>query len=591
MVYTTVSIVGMGYIGLPTAALLASRNLQVIGVDINEDVVNAINTGKMHFVEPDLDELLQEVVRDRRLRATTRPEPADAFLIAAPTPLTEDRKAELSHIEAAAESIAPVLTRGNLLILESTVPVGTTEKLAERLAAARPDLRFPQQAGEAADIHIAYCPERVLPGRMLHELVSNDRVIGGMSNKASAMATSLYQSFVTGDIVIANARTAELCKLAENSFRDVNIAFANELSMICDRFSINVWELIQLANRHPRVNILRPGPGVGGHCVAVDPWFIVDNAPEEARLIKTAREVNDYKSQWVLEKIKTAIFDALAANPHMNMADITVACLGLAYKPNIDDLRESPAVSITQSVAQLGCRVLAVEPHLNALPALLQMDTIRLALFEEALDNAQVLCILAGHSAFVRFAPDLNRHGRVVDAVGLLSNTAAECRIPQNDAMEQNILRLEMQLNHAKYENHLLLDRLHKMQERDGAERGWKKSSTLRYGAADHVRQLPAYRFGEILVNKSQSFIGCLSMPLALLKEYRAHRKEKKQRGNVPLPVLTDFADAHEGSILCQTVTFKLGKEFIANITSPSTWFRLPRTLRKTLRETGPRHS
>jgi UDP-N-acetyl-D-mannosaminuronic acid dehydrogenase len=325
---------------------------------------------------------------------------------------------------AAARSIAPVLAKGNLLILESTSPVGTTAKLAEYLAGERPDLSFPQQAGDDADIQIAYCPERILPGRMLHELVANDRVVGGMSARASRMAADVYRSFVTGDIAVTDAATAELCKLAENSFRDVNVAFANELSLICDRLGVNVWELIRLANRHPRVRILQPGPGVGGHCVAVDPWFIVESAPDEARLIRTAREVNDHKPEWVLDKIKAAIADALAAMPGASMADITVACLGLAFKADVDDLRESPAVSITQAVARLGCQVLAVEPHIEALPASLGILNVRLTTLDEALDCAHVLCILVGHSIFEHLAPDLGRHKHIVDPVGLLLKVA-----------------------------------------------------------------------------------------------------------------------------------------------------------------------
>ena len=361
--FETISMIGLGYIGLPTATLFASRKKKVIGVDISQHAVDTINQGKIHIVEPELDMLVHSAVTEGYLRATTQPEPADAFLIAVPTPFTDGHKPDLSYIEAAAQAIAPVLAKGNLVILESTSPVGTTEKLADWLAAARPDLTFPEQAGEEADIQIAYCPERVLPGKVVHELVANDRVIGGMTDKATEMACALYKTFVEGALVPTNARTAEMCKLTENSFRDVNIAFANELSMICDKPNIDVWELIALANRHPRVNILQPGAGVGGHCIAVDPWFIVDTTPNEARLIRTAREVNDHKPEWVLDKVKVAIADVLSEQPNKTMADVKVACLGLAFKPDIDDLRESPAVEITQHIAQLGCQVLAVEPN------------------------------------------------------------------------------------------------------------------------------------------------------------------------------------------------------------------------------------
>ena len=279
--FNTISMIGLGYIGLPTATLFASRKKKVIGVDVSKHAVDTINQGKIHIVEPELDMLVQAAVSAGYLRATTVPEPAEAFLIAVPTPFTDGHKPDLSYIEAAAKSIAPVLTKGNLVILESTSPVGTTEKLAAWLALARPDLSFPQQAAETAEIQIAYCPERVLPGRVVHELVDNDRVIGGMTRTATFMAAALYKTFVQGDLVETNARTAEMCKLTENSFRDVNIAFANELSIICDKLDINVWELITLANRHPRVNILQPGAGVGGHCIAVDPWFIVDTTPDK----------------------------------------------------------------------------------------------------------------------------------------------------------------------------------------------------------------------------------------------------------------------------------------------------------------------
>jgi len=293
--FKCVSMVGLGYIGLPTAAMLASRKIKVIGVDINQHAVDTINRGEIHIVEPELDIIVQAAVTQGYLRATTKPEPADAFLIAVPTPFKGDHEPDLSYVEAAAKSIAPVLKKGDLVILESTSPVGTTEQMADWLAQARNDLSFPHQVGEVADVNIAYCPERVLPGKVVHELVSNDRVIGGMTQRCSQRATELYKTFVEAECIPTNARTAEMCKLTENSFRDVNIAFANELSIICDKLDINVWELIKLANHHPRVNILQPGPGVGGHCIAVDPWFIVSKTPQEARLIHTARQVNDGK--------------------------------------------------------------------------------------------------------------------------------------------------------------------------------------------------------------------------------------------------------------------------------------------------------
>lgn len=419
--FETISMIGLGYIGLPTATLFASRKKKVIGVDINPHAVDTINQGKIHIVEPELDMLVHSAVTEGYLRATTQPEPADAFLIAVPTPFTDGHKPDLSYIESAATAIAPVLARGNLVILESTSPVGTTEKLADWLAAERPDLSFPQQAGEEADIQIAYCPERVLPGRVVHELVANDRVIGGMTNKATEMASALYKTFVEGALVPTNARTAEMCKLTENSFRDVNIAFANELSIICDKLGIDVWELIRLANRHPRVNILQPGAGVGGHCIAVDPWFIVDSTPNEARIIRTAREVNDHKPHWVLEKVKAAIDDILAQKPGSTMADIKVACLGLAFKPNIDDLRESPAVEIVIHLAKLGCQVLAVEPNIEALPQEMNQSNLMLTSLEDALATADVVCVLVKHKPFIEALDLIRGSEQIIDVVGLLA--------------------------------------------------------------------------------------------------------------------------------------------------------------------------
>lgn len=417
--FNTISMIGLGYIGLPTATMFASRKKKVIGVDVNQHAVDTINQGKIHIIEPDLDILVQAVVQQGYLRATTKPEPAEAFLIAVPTPFTDGHKPDLSYIESAAKAIAPVLAKGNLVILESTSPVGTTEKLAEWLAAARPDLSFPQQAAEAADIQIAYCPERVLPGKVVQELVSNDRVIGGMTRTATFMAAALYKTFVQGDLVATNARTAEMCKLTENSFRDVNIAFANELSMICDGLDINVWELIALANRHPRVNILQPGAGVGGHCIAVDPWFIVDTSPDDAKIIRKAREVNDFKPEWLIDKVKIAISDILAASPNKSMADIKVACLGLAFKPDIDDLRESPALMVTEKIIKLGCGVCVVEPNIKNTPPALNLMDSQLVSLESALCAADIICILVKHAQFLNSNYKIKSHSNIIDAVGL----------------------------------------------------------------------------------------------------------------------------------------------------------------------------
>lgn len=400
----TISIIGLGYIGLPTAAVFASRRIEVIGVDVNQETVDTINRGQIHIVEPDLDMVVRAAVVGGYLRATTQPEPADAFLIAVPTPFKSDHNGDhepdLSYIESSSKSIAPVLKKGDLVILESTSPVGTTEQMAGWLATVRPDLTFPQTHGEASDIRVAYCPERVLPGHVLRELVQNDRVIGGMTPKCSDAAARLYKTFVEGDCVITKARTAEMCKLTENSFRDVNIAFANELSIICDKLGINVWELIKLANRHPRVNILQPGPGVGGHCIAVDPWFIVSQTPDEARLIRTAREVNDGKPEWVIKKVKMAVTDYLQANPGKTAKNVTIACFGLAFKPDIDDLRESPALAITCGIAAIHPgSVWAVEPHIKALPTSLA-DSVTLKTIDEALAHSDIQVLLVDHRQF-----------------------------------------------------------------------------------------------------------------------------------------------------------------------------------------------
>lgn len=402
--FNTISIIGLGYIGLPTAAVFASRKAKVIGVDVNQHAVDTINRGEIHIVEPDLDMVVHAAVTEGYLRATTAPEPADAFLIAVPTPFkngpTGPHHPDMDYIEAAAKSIAPVLKKGDLVILESTSPVGATEQMAAWLAEARPDLTFPQTLGEDSDIRVAHCPERVLPGHVLRELVQNDRVIGGMTPKCSKVAVQLYKIFVQGECVITNARTAELCKLTENSFRDVNIAFANELSIICDKLGVNVWELIKLANRHPRVNILQPGPGVGGHCIAVDPWFIVSAAPKQAKLIRTAREVNDSKPDWVINKVKLAISDYLQVNPDKTAKDVTIACFGLAFKPDIDDLRESPSVLIVEKLGQIHAgSLLAVEPHIGDLPSSLKEFT-QLVGLDAALASAQIAVILVGHKVF-----------------------------------------------------------------------------------------------------------------------------------------------------------------------------------------------
>lgn len=409
----TISIVGLGYIGLPTAAVFASRKINVIGVDVNQSAVDTINRGEIHIVEPDLDIVVHAAVTEGYLRATTIPEPADAFLIAVPTPFKDGYQPDLGYIESASKSIAQVLKKGDLVILESTSPVGATEQMAEWLASARPDLTFPQTHGEESDIRIAHCPERVLPGHVLRELVQNDRVVGGMTRKCSDEAVALYKIFVEGKCVITSARTAEMCKLTENSFRDLNIAFANELSIICDKLNINVWELISLANRHPRVNILNPGPGVGGHCIAVDPWFIVSALPDDSRLIHAARLVNDSKPEWVVSKVRSSL-NSLSEN--VDASNITVACYGLAFKADIDDLRESPSLEIAKEISHMhGGRTLVVEPNVTALPKGFP-PSASLVDLDEALKNADLHVLLVGHSDF----KNISWTGCVIDTCGLL---------------------------------------------------------------------------------------------------------------------------------------------------------------------------
>jgi UDP-N-acetyl-D-mannosaminuronic acid dehydrogenase len=417
MSFKKISVVGLGYIGLPTAAVFAARKKQVIGVDVNQHAVDTINRGEIHIVEPELDMVVHAAVTEGYLRATTIPEQADAFLIAVPTPFKENYQPDLTYIESASKAIAPVLKHGDLVILESTSPVGATERMAQWLAEARPDLSFPQTHGENSDIRIAHCPERVLPGHVLRELVENDRIIGGMTTKCSEAAVRLYRTFVEGECIITNARTAEMCKLTENSFRDVNIAFANELSMICDKLNIDVWELIRLANHHPRVNILQPGPGVGGHCIAVDPWFIVSKTPEQALLIRTAREVNDSKPEWVIEKVKLALADLLLKCPGKSAHQIKVACYGLAFKADIDDLRESPALSIAERLGnELGCSMQLVEPNIEILPArLAQHEHVEFAF---AQDSADIHVLLVKHREF-KESFDVRDGSIVIDAAGV----------------------------------------------------------------------------------------------------------------------------------------------------------------------------
>ena len=386
---TRVCVIGLGYIGLPIAALAAGRGMRVFGVDVDGAVVAGLNAGRSHVLEPELAGLVGRVVAEGRLTGHGAPQPADVFIIAVPTPLAEGRRPMLEHMHAALRALAPVLVPGNLVILESTSPVGTTAGLGRMLAGLRPDLRIPGQA-DGADIALAYCPERVLPGRILAELVENDRCVGGITPACAAAAAGFYARFVRGEVLRCDAATAELVKLTENAFRDVNIAFANELSLVCDQLAINVRELIALANHHPRVQVLQPGCGVGGHCIAVDPWFIAAAAPAITPLIQTARRVNDAKSAWVIEQVQAraaALEDQLGRPPR-------IGCLGLAFKPDVDDLRESPALHITTQLLVAGLDVLACEPNLADHP------TIRLHGLEQVLAAADLLVFLVAHTPF-----------------------------------------------------------------------------------------------------------------------------------------------------------------------------------------------
>ncbi|HFK1545766.1 TPA: UDP-N-acetyl-D-mannosamine dehydrogenase [Bacillus albus] len=408
-----ICVMGLGYIGLPTASLLATKGFQVHGVDVNKNAVEMINSGKVHIYEPDLDILVKAAVQSGKLRASLQPEEADIFILAVPTPFKDGHKPDLTYVEAAAKTIAHVIKNGDIIILESTSPIGTTEKVAEWILEERSDLTTSEEMhNDKGRIYVAHCPERVLPGHILKELVENDRIIGGLDKESTKRTVEFYKQFVKGQILDTNARTAEMAKLTENSFRDVNIAFANELSLICDKLNINVWELIRLANRHPRVNILQPGPGVGGHCIAVDPWFIVDAAPEEAKLIHTARNVNDYKPMYVVEKVKEK------ADRFKNPV---IACLGLAFKANIDDLRESPALEIVKHLAASNVgEVIAVEPHVNELPVSLQEKGISLLSTEEAVAKSDIILVLVDHEVFSSIDFDQLKEKVVIDTKGCI---------------------------------------------------------------------------------------------------------------------------------------------------------------------------
>ncbi len=415
-VETRVVVMGLGYIGLPTAALIARSGFQVLGIDVSAHVVDTINSGKVHIEEVDLDGLVQGVVARGKLRASLAVEAADVFVIAVPTPVSADHAPDISYVLQAARTIAPVLKPGNLIILESTSPVGTTEEICTLIAELRPDLKVPGRTQDVADLFVAYCPERVLPGRILIELVNNDRCIGGITPRCARKAMTFYRQFVRGECVTTNARSAEMVKLVENSFRDVNIAFANELSILSDRMGIDVWDVIRLANRHPRVNILQPGPGVGGHCIAVDPWFIVHSEPEHARIIRTAREVNEAKTEHVIERARAMLRD----NP-----DAPVACLGLAFKPNIDDFRESPAVKVAATLArEFGDRIRLVEPFASDLPMEFAGTSARLIDLDAALDDCPIFIVLVDHDVFKSVPLDERADKTVYDTRGIWPDQA-----------------------------------------------------------------------------------------------------------------------------------------------------------------------
>ena len=396
-------VMGLGYIGLPTASMLATKGHQVLGVDVNAQAVDTINSGRIHIVEPDLDILVRSAVNSGNLKASMTPEEGDTFILAVPTPFKEvdgnPKAPDLAYIETATRAIAPFLREDNLVILESTSPVGTTERVQEIIASMRPDLD--------GKVHTAHCPERVLPGQILRELVDNDRIIGGTTKAATAKAKTLYKTFCNGSILETDSRTAEMSKLVENSFRDVNIAFANELSVVCDSLGINVWETIALANRHPRVNILQPGPGVGGHCIAVDPWFIVASAPAESRLIRTAREVNDAKPDWVIAKVK-----AKAARFH----EPVIGCLGLTFKANIDDMRESPSMDIVEQLLHLGVgKIMACDPNVHKEKAHFPLYDLK-----SVIKEADILLLLVDHDEFKDIDPQVIKDKVVIDTKGVL---------------------------------------------------------------------------------------------------------------------------------------------------------------------------
>lgn len=406
-----VAVIGLGYVGLPTAAVLARSGLTVLGVDVNRAVVDTVNVGRIHIAEHDLAGIVQQMVRDGQLRASVAPEPADVFMIAVPTPVNQDNTPNMTLVDAACAAIAPVLKKNDLVIIESTSTVGTTERAAQLFSQARPDLTFPSTRPEASDVLIAYCPERILPGATLRELVENARILGGLDKRSASRAEELYAHFVKGKMILSHARVAEMSKLTENAFRDVNIAFANELSMVCEELDINVWSVIEAANLHPRVNILQPGAGVGGHCIPVDPWFIINQAPDTAKLMRAARVANHEKTHRVACRIADAAVDPNSA----------IALLGLSYKPDVDDLRESPSLEILEGLLGQGfSQILVVEPNIETLPTGDYNGRVKLVTLSEALAQAKVVAILVNHAGFRAELVAIRQHPLVIDPVGAL---------------------------------------------------------------------------------------------------------------------------------------------------------------------------
>lgn len=412
-----ISIIGLGYIGLPTAAILASKGNDVVGVDIDEKIVNRLNNGDVHIVEPELDIIVRATVSSGNLRTSTVPESSEVFVITVPTPIKDDLTPDISCVENATKSISPMLKRGDLVIIESTVPVGTVNKVAKWLSKARTDLCFPIDNCNEKDIniHLAYCPERVLPGHVFRELVENDRVIGGATSKCAEKAKNFYKTFVDGHCMLTDSRTAEMCKLTENAYRDVNIAFANELSNVCDTLGVNVRNLIKFANRHPRVNILQPGPGVGGHCIAVDPWFIISSTPEQAKLMRVARDVNDSMPENVIKKVKKVV--GLLGK---DISKLSIASFGLSFKADIDDLRSSPAIEIAKNISRMPFKKhYIVEPNQESLPDCLKTDNNIFAEIEESILAVDIIVLLVDHKEFKEVDLQLLKGKQIIDTRGV----------------------------------------------------------------------------------------------------------------------------------------------------------------------------